>query len=89
MSLIPSCPEVRANFTEYLEGTLPWHKRLGIRFHLLICDACEALLKGLRALPFLSRNLLEAPAEPAPEAARALEGALKHLHTARPGEDVH
>jgi anti-sigma factor RsiW len=85
MSLIPSCPEVREHLTEYLEGTLPFHKRLGIRIHLLICAACDGLLKALRALPAFGRKVLEAPVEPPREAAAALERALERI-AAGPGK---
>ena len=79
MSLIPSCPEVQANLTEYLEGSLPFHKRLGIRLHLAMCRACEGLRKALLALPRLGRQLLDAPAQPPLEAERALGSVLQRL----------
>ncbi len=89
MSLIPSCPEVREHLTDYLEGTLPFRKRLGIRIHLLICAACDGLRKALLALPAFGRKILEAPAEPPREAAvaqeRALERALERI-AAGPGK---
>jgi hypothetical protein len=81
MKLIPSCTEVHAGLTDYLEGSLPFRKRLGIRLHLFLCHACEGLLKALEALPGLSQRLLAAPLQPPPEAERALDAALKRLKT--------
>ena len=72
MKLMPSCHDVQTELTEYMEGALPWRRRLGIWIHLRLCHVCAGVLRGLRALPALSRQLL-APEEPLPEAAlRAL-----------------
>ena len=72
MRLMPSCHDVQTELTDYLEGVLPWRRRLGIWIHLQLCRVCAGVLRGLRALPDLSRQLL-APEEPVPEAAlRAL-----------------
>lgn len=79
MSFIPTCPEVQENLTEYLEGTLPLRKRLGIWLHLLHCRVCDALRKALLALPALGRQALEAPSEAPPEANEALLAVLGKL----------
>ena len=69
---MPSCHDVQMELTEYLEGTLPLRRRLGIWLHLRLCRVCAGVLRGLRALPLLARQLL-GPAEPVPDAAlRAL-----------------
>ena len=81
MSLIPSCQEVQASLTEYMEGTLPLLTRIRIRLHLSLCRACEDLWKAIKALPAFGRKLLAAPGQPAPEAERAFEGALKRIKT--------
>lgn len=83
MSLIPSCSEVGENLTEYLEGTLPFRKRLGIRLHLLLCRACNALRNVLLALPGFGKRALEAPAEPSPEAKDAFARAMKRIKEAK------
>ncbi|HLO68366.1 MAG TPA: zf-HC2 domain-containing protein [Holophaga sp.] len=82
---IPSCPEVEEELTEYLEGAPPFRRRLGIRVHLLICRACDALRRVLEALPALGRKALEAPEAPAPEAREALAGALARIREGGPG----
>jgi len=79
---IPSCQEVHADLTEFLEGALPWHRRLGMRLHLMICRACRALRRGLEALPRLSKRALEAPAQAPQEARAALAEALNRIRTA-------
>lgn len=79
MMLMPSCPEVRDNMTEYLEGTLPFSKRVGIRLHLMMCHACNALRKMLLRLPGLSKQALEAPSEAPPEAKQAYSLAMAKI----------
>ncbi|WLT31562.1 hypothetical protein [Geothrix sp. PMB-07] len=69
MTLLPSCHDVQTHLTEYLEGTLPFHRRFGIGVHLLFCRVCSGVLRGLRALPWVAKASLKAPAS-APEAAQ-------------------
>lgn len=79
MKLLPSCREVRERLTEYAEGSLGPRERASMWLHLLICSACDAFYRGLRALPGAARFLL-GPEEPPPsEAARSLEGALRRI----------
>ncbi len=68
MRLLPSCHEVQSELTEYVEGTLPLTRRLGIWIHLRLCKVCAGFLRGLLALPGLAKTSL-APPEAAPEAA--------------------
>jgi len=86
MSLMPSCRQVRERLTEYTEGTLSLRERAALRLHLLFCVACSAFFRGFRALPGVARRLLEPEAQRPPEAARALEGALRHLGHRHPPE---
>jgi hypothetical protein len=83
MSFIPSCPEVQQNLTEYLEGALPWRRRLGIWLHLLHCHVCDALRKALLALPALSKQILDTPKEAPREANEALLAVLDRLNRPR------
>jgi hypothetical protein len=70
---MPSCHEVQSDLTEYVEGALPFTRRVGIWLHLLLCRVCAGFLRGLKALPGLAKTSL-APPEEAPEtAATALE----------------
>ena len=79
MSLLPTCREVQTLATEYREGALPFTARLGIRLHLLMCWACRAFVRGLEALPGLSRRTLR-PEQEAPGSAQdALEASLKRI----------
>jgi len=79
MKLLPSCREVRERLTDYAEGGLSPLERARIWLHLLICSACTAFYRGLRALPGVARFLLPPEQAPPAEAARALEGALRHI----------
>ena len=84
MNLMPTCREVQTLATEYREGALPFAQRLGIRLHLLLCWACRAFLRGLEALPRLSRTALR-PEAPPKAAMDALEAALQGIRdTDRP-----
>jgi anti-sigma factor ChrR (cupin superfamily) len=79
MKNFPSCREVRERLTDYAEGSLSFRERAALRFHLLICTACNAFFQGLRRLPGVARHLL-APEQPPPaEAGEALAGALRRL----------
>ena len=84
MILMPSCKEVRENLTEYMDGNLPIHKRMGIRLHLLMCKACRGLIKSLRALPKFAKDVLSPPADSPPEAKRAFHGVLERIKAEKP-----
>ena len=79
MRLLPTCREVRERLTDYAEGALTRRERAGVWLHLLVCSACDAFYRGLLALPRLARGLLGAEGPPPPEAAGALEQALRRL----------
>ena len=84
MKLLPSCREVRERLTDYSEGSLGFRERASVRLHLLLCAACNAFYRGLRALPGVARFLLGPEQPPPPEAGRALEGALRRIGGRRP-----
>ncbi len=42
-----ACKDIHELATDYQEHALPWGKRLQFRLHLLLCDACRALLAQL------------------------------------------
>ena len=79
MKLMPSCREAQLLATESLEGTLPFTQRLGLRLHLLLCWACRAFVRGLEALPGLSKRALAPAHEPPREALDALDKALDKI----------
>lgn len=84
MTLMPSCKEVRENLTEYLDGNLPVHKRMGIRLHLMMCKACGGLITALRALPKFAKEALRPPADPPLEAKEALRSVLERIKADKP-----
>lgn len=76
---LPTCQEVGSAMTDYMEGALPFRKRLGIRIHLMMCEFCSGLHQRLLRLPGLAKTLLR-PAEAAPPEARtALDHVLETL----------
>ena len=79
MKLMPSCREVRERLTDYSEGALTARERASLWLHLLLCSACTAFYRGLRAVPGVARLLLPPEAPPPPEAAEALSGALRRI----------
>jgi hypothetical protein len=72
MRFLPSCHEVQAQLTDYVEGSLPLGRRVRIWLHLRICRVCAGFLRGLRALPGLARRALAPPREAPDAASRAL-----------------
>jgi anti-sigma factor RsiW len=59
-----TCRDVTELTTEYLEGALPLHRRLGLRFHLAYCSFCRRHLAQVRATVSMLRNLPPAPLSP-------------------------
>lgn len=45
---IPSCREMAELVTDYLEGDLPWYRRIAARWHLLLCSACTHYFDQMR-----------------------------------------
>ena len=79
MMLMPSCQEVRENLTEFMEGTLPFRKRVGIHLHLMMCRMCDELRKALAALPGLAKQALGPPSKAPAEAQDVLGHVLSQL----------
>ncbi len=42
--------------SDYLDDQLGWRARLGVRYHLLICDHCRRFIAQLRKVRVLLRN---------------------------------
>ena len=78
MKILPSCHDVQMDLTEYMEGTLPFPKKIGIWVHLRYCRVCSGFLRGLHSLTGLGKMLLATPTQ-APESAEKL---LAHLQEA-------
>lgn len=75
----PSCEETQSALTELMEGSLPLHRRLLLRSHLLVCSTCRAVLRGFRALSGKGRPALAPAQDPPPEALEALRKAADRI----------
>lgn len=42
--------------SDYLDDQLGWRARLGVRFHLMLCDNCRRFIAQLRKVRVLLRN---------------------------------
>ena len=65
-----SCKDVTKLVSESMDRSLPLGKRVGVRFHLLICRFCERYRRQLLLIRETARNLAHAgemPGEPFPE----------------------
>lgn len=55
-----TCRKLVKESDQLLAGELPWHRRLSINFHLLICRHCRRYVAQLRlliaAVPFIHRK---------------------------------
>lgn len=56
--------EVREFLLHYLEGQLPWLKRLQFRLHLLLCPGCAGYLHRYRSSVALAQACLDDPPPP-------------------------
>jgi len=79
-----TCRElVHQHASDYLDGQLSWRRRLGVRFHLLICDHCR---RFLRQLSLVQAVLARRPPPPVDDAeVSALAERLYHEHARRGG----
>jgi anti-sigma factor ChrR (cupin superfamily) len=78
-----TCRDVVQMASDYLDGQLSWRQRLGIRFHLLICDHCRRFMRQLT----LVHSVLASGPEPPPAEAEvsALAERLYRHHQQRTG----
>ena len=51
-----SCKEVCYIVSESLDGKLPWRERLRVRFHLLMCKACQRMVRQMELLRAAARR---------------------------------
>ena len=51
-----SCKDVCYIVSESLDGKLPLHKRLSVRFHLLMCKACQRMVRQMELLRAAARR---------------------------------
>jgi anti-sigma factor RsiW len=64
---MPTCKEITELVTDYVEGKLPWSKRVAFQFHLGICLHCRVYLAQMQAT---KRALGHVPAAPLPDDVR-------------------
>lgn len=63
----PTCREASRLQSEALDRPLPWLKRLGLRFHLILCQWCRRYGKQIRFLRDASHENAEQVSEAAPQ----------------------
>lgn len=51
-----TCKEVCYIVSESLDGKLPWRERLRVRFHLLMCKACQQMVRQMELLRAAARR---------------------------------
>lgn len=54
-----NCKEVSHLVSESLDRRLSWRERLGVRLHLLICEACARFAGQIRFLRTAARRMAE------------------------------
>ncbi|WP_439576543.1 anti-sigma factor family protein [Elioraea sp.] len=80
-----TCREVTERASEYLDGNLPFGRRLAFRLHLLMCRHCRRYVDQLAGTIALVRAAGQEAADP--EAADRIVAALKQSRAgARPSE---
>jgi predicted anti-sigma-YlaC factor YlaD len=74
-----TCRElVQERASDYLDKQLNWHQRIGVRFHLLICDHCSRFIRQLKRL---RKMLAHRPEPPVSESeVTAVADRLYRLH---------
>ena len=65
-----NCREILERASDYLDATLPWHVRLQVRLHLLMCRFCREYVRQMRLVVEALRRL--PPEEPSHEMQRDL-----------------
>lgn len=79
-AFFPCCRDATGLLTDFLDGNIPWPRRLGLRLHLGLCPPCRRLLASLADMPPLLRRAFAEEAAPAQESARlALDSALTRI----------
>ncbi len=59
---MPTCRDVSELATDYMEGTMTWRGKLGMRWHLGLCGPCRTHLEQLgKTKRLLARGTLPAP----------------------------
>ncbi len=60
-----NCREITERASDFIDAALPWHVRLEVRLHLMMCRLCREYVRQLALVVRTLRRL--AKPEPAPE----------------------
>lgn len=87
MTLLLSCQHATQLLTEYQEGSLGFERSAQVRLHLLTCPSCRALLREMKAVPQVLRQVTEEGYDRfAPQGKAALSSVLARLGQPRQRE---
>lgn len=84
-----SCREVSCLLSESLDHPLPWHVRMGLRMHLLMCGMCRKSRKQILAVRDIVKSYAQMGSRDAPglsDAAR--ERMQQKIREANQGDDA-
>ena len=76
-----TCAEVVALCSEYVEGRMPFGRRLSFQLHLGICSLCRRYVRQMKVARATLGHLPDTP--PSPEVAEAL---MHHFRSWKAGE---
>lgn len=78
------CREFTSMASEYIDGQLPWPRRVAMRFHLLICDHCRRFIRGWRQTVKVLKQLDRGREAPPEALLQRIDDALEQRLSARP-----
>jgi predicted anti-sigma-YlaC factor YlaD len=65
-----NCREITERASDFLDATLPWHVRLQVRLHVMMCRFCR---EYIRQMALVARTLRRLPGQdPSPELQKEL-----------------
>ena len=79
-----SCRDIAAHADEIIQRDGPWHRRVAVRVHLLMCDHCRRFVSQYRRVTALVARV-ESPADDV-DVARVMEGLAVTTPSTRPVE---
>lgn len=71
------CRDLAREASDYIEHSMPWHRRWRLAFHLFICINCRRFLRHLRITRRLARLRHNEPAS-AQEIQQVVDHVCKH-----------
>ena len=76
MSFMPSCKHIAEHSSEYLDKSLPFWKRVGMRLHLFMCVNCRRYLQHLQ-LTIATLARIQETGQPDPATVNAIVQRLR------------